>query len=247
MRREHYEQDAQAGETHWWWVARRRILRKVMQAYAVPDRSRSVLEVGCSTGSNLPFLGEFGTVSALELDAEAAEICRQRHPDVYLYNQPIPQPLDRQFQIICAFDVIEHIDDEASTVDWLHRHLTEDGTVFITVPAYDFLWSQYDIDAHHFRRYTRPRLVEALQARFDVHYTTYFNTHLFPIIALTRLMQRIGLVNLDGRDKEVGSSGLINAVLTKVFAAECLWVPHLRLPFGVSLVAVARKPAAARA
>lgn len=241
MRREHYEQDARFAETHWWWAARRKILHRVLARFLPNEEAREVLEVGCSTGSNLPLLATFGRVSALEVDASVAEICKMRHPEIELFNQPIPERLPRRFDVICAFDVIEHIEDEARTVEWMHENLSDAGTIFVTVPAFEFLWSQYDEDAHHFRRYTRAGLVAALSARFDVQYVTYFNTHLFPIIALVRLLQRVRLIGLAGRDKEIGSRGAANRILYGAFVAETAWIPRFSLPVGVSLLAVAKR------
>ncbi len=241
MREEHYQQDAKLAENHWWWSARRTILHKVLNKYISNDPSQKILEVGSSTGSNFPMLSSFGHLSALEMDDNAAAICRNRFPDIELFHQPIPLALDDKFDVICAFDVIEHIEDEDSTVLWLHEHLRENGWLFVTVPAMPWMWSQYDDDAHHFRRYTRDMLMNTMSRKFDIEYLTYFNSHLFPPIACARLLQNMGVLNFKGRDKEVGSRGVANTILRAIFASESIWIPRVTLPFGVSVLAVARK------
>ena len=247
MREEFYRQEAQLAEHHWWSSARRKILRKVMQKYILSDPLQEILEVGCSTGSNFPMLSLFGKLTALEVNETAAAICKDRFPDINLLHQPIPVALDRKFDVICAFDVIEHIEDEDSTITWLHHHLQKNGWLFVTVPAMPWLWSEYDDDAHHFRRYTRDRLENILSKKFEIKYLTYFNTHLFPPIACVRLLQNMGALNLAGRDKEVGSQGIKNAILRAIFASETIWIPRLKLPFGVSILAVARRSASGSA
>jgi len=242
MREEHYQQDSRLADDAWWWSARRAILERVIGRFITDVPQPEILEVGCSTGSNLGMLSGFGKVSALEISDTAAAECRERFPSIPLFRDPIPAPLGQKFQIICAFDVIEHIEDEEITVKWLHDHLNEGGLIFVTVPAMQFLWSQYDVDAHHYRRYDKHRLEVALSERFSIEYMTYFNTHLFPPIALVRMLQRAGILNLRGKDKEIGSGRMANSILREIFAAEKMWIPHMSLPFGVSLLAVARKP-----
>lgn len=240
MDAEHYELDATLAEAHWWWVGRRWIISHLMDKLLDDGNSRTILEVGCSTGSNLAMLERYGAVEAMEMFAPAADHCRQRHPRIPVYNEAIPTRLERQYDVICLFDVLEHIEDDVEAMDWIDRHLAPGGTLFLTVPAFQFLWSRHDELAHHFRRYTRGRLRALLNRRFLVRYATYFNFHLFPLIAAVRLLQR--LFGLGGkRDKAAGGTGLANPVLKSIFAAERMWLPGLSLPFGVSIFAAARK------
>jgi SAM-dependent methyltransferase len=236
----HYQIDAALAETHWWWVARRKLLRRLLDRFVGKNRKRKILEVGCSTGSNLRMLQEFGTVHGLELHKPAVAYCRMRFPGIRIYDGGIPDPLRDVYDAICLFDVLEHIEDEAGALEWIDDHLAPGGVLLVTVPAYDFLWSHHDELAHHHRRYTKTALEALLGQRFEVAYASYFNTHLFPAIAAVRLIQR--LLRLDGgSDKAVGGKGFSNGLLQTVFAAERLWLPVLKLPFGVSIFAVAHK------
>lgn len=246
MHAEHYQLDAALAESHWWWVARRKVLRRLLNRFIGSNEKRKILEVGCSTGSNLRMLQDFGTVHAMEIHAPAVEYCRMRYPGVRIYDGGIPDPLRDQYDVICLFDVLEHLEDEEGALEWIDDHLAPGGVLLITVPAFDFLWSRHDELAQHFRRYTKPSLETQLRRRFDVAYCSYFNTHLFPAIAVVRLIQR--LLRRDGgeRDKAVGGRGPSNRVLEAVFASERLWLPALRLPFGVSVFAAARKAKASR-
>jgi SAM-dependent methyltransferase len=236
----HYQLDLELAASHWWWVARRKVLRRLLNRFLGKSSKRKILEVGCSTGSNLRMLQDFGTVHAMEMHGPAVEYCRMRFPGIRIYDGGIPDPLRDRYDVICLFDVLEHIEDEDGALEWIDDHLAPGGVLLVTVPAYDFLWSRHDELAQHFRRYTKPALEALLRRRFEVSYASYFNTHLFPAIAAVRLIQR--LLHLDGRnDKAVGGRGFSNKVLETVFASERVWLPALKLPFGVSIFAAAHK------
>jgi SAM-dependent methyltransferase len=241
MREDQYALDAEFAEHHWWWVARRKILSDQLSRYLgdhVADRR--ILEVGCSTGSNLPLLRRFGQVEGMEMNGAARHVCQQRHPDIRIAAGAIPEPLDQPYDVICLFDVLEHIENDIEALDWVAEGLVPGGYLFLTVPAYSALWSDYDVIAHHHRRYARGQLLRLVKARFTVEFASYFNTHLFPLIAPIRVLQRVlGLSATN--DKRRGGAGLANQLLTSVFAAERFWLRRGRLPVGVSLLLVARR------
>lgn len=201
----------------------------------------SILEVGCSTGSNLGMLGEFGEVSAMEMHDPAVQICRRRHPDIPITKGAIPDYLDQSFDVICLFDVLEHIEDDREALVWIDQHLNSGGLLALTVPAFPFLWSRHDDLAHHFRRYRRGGLTRLLGEKFDLVFCSYFNFHLFPAIALVRLFQRAKLLPQGETEKAIGGTGLANGLLAAIFSAERFWLRFVNLPFGVSLVALAGK------
>jgi len=241
MDADHYQLDIDLAESHWWWVARRKVLRRLLSRFVGRSDKRKILEVGCSTGSNLRMLQDFGTVHAMEVHEPAVEYCRMRYPGIRVYDGGIPDPLRDSYDVICLFDVLEHIEDEDGALEWIDDHLTPGGVLLVTVPAFEFLWSRHDELAQHYRRYTKPALEALLRRRFDVAYCSYFNTHLFPAIAVVRLIQRLLHLDRGENDKAVGGRGIPNRVLQAVFASERLWLPALKLPFGVSIFAAAHK------
>jgi SAM-dependent methyltransferase len=245
VRADQYALDAELADRHWWWVARRRLLTYWLDRLLGPaGPERRVLEVGCSTGSNLRLLQRYGAVEGLEMHDAAVALCHARYPDIPVRQGAIPMALDRRYDALCLFDVLEHIDDDEGALDWCHEHLTESGRLFLTVPAFQFLWSRHDEVAHHQRRYTKATLLPRVARRFAVDYVSYFNFHLFPAIAAARLLQRgLGLPGGEA-DKRVGA-GALNGLLTALFASERFWLGLAPLPFGVSLfVAARRRPAA---
>lgn len=240
MEAEVYQEMHRCEDSHWWFVARRMIIRRVLNHFN-GNRSGHILEVGCGTGGNLAMLAEYGQLCALEMDATARQMAAARHIcEVRHGILPEELPYAHNFNSIAMFDVLEHIDDDAATLKFLYTRLNKGGRLFLTVPAYPFLWSQHDVANHHKRRYVRPQLQEKLQtAGFRVLYAGYFNTFLFPVVLGVRLFHK-----LQGKDE--GSdlatpAAPVNRLLTGIFGSERWFIPGFRFPFGVSILAVAEK------
>ena len=246
MEPELYALDAESAEQYWWSVARRKILARIMGHFIPSAGTKRILEAGCGTGANLPMLRRFGTPKGMELNPTAVAVSRNRQPDIPIIQAAIPTPLDEMFDVICLFDVLEHIDDEKGATSWAADHLSPGGWLFLTVPAFPMLWTRHDELAHHKRRYRMATLLPVFEPCFQVIYASHFNTHLFPIIAGVRLLQRhllqrhLGLGTRHS-DARTGGGRIINPLLREIFAAERLWLPRSKLPFGMSIVVVARR------
>ncbi len=230
----HYAFDAELADWHWWYVGRRHILSHLLHTLIVPDQKRKILEVGCSTGSNLSMLAEFGNVHGIEMSEAALNLAQQRYPDFHLCQGAIPSCLPEQYDLICLFDVLEHIEDDHGAIDWIADYLCSNGRIALSVPAFPVLWSSHDELAHHKRRYVKSDLLALFRNRFVIDTCCYFNSHLFPAILSARLIQR--LFRSDGkRDKRAGGVPLLNNLLSKIFMSETFWLPQHAWPFGVSL------------
>jgi SAM-dependent methyltransferase len=147
-----------------------------------------------------------------------------------------------------AFDVIEHVRDEGALLREVHRVLRPGGALFVTVPAYDWLWSAEDDLAGHFRRYTLPRLREVLEAcAFEVSYETYFFAPLVvPIFLLRNLRYRLGARSGAGRAESAARdhhpSPTTRSALALALAPELAAIRRgVMIPFGASCLAVATK------
>ncbi len=229
---------------HWWFLGRRRLfLRLLEQQIPLRDRPVELLDFGCGTGAFLEHLERFGTVRAVDADPSAVAFCHARgRSEVQLAppGAPLPFP-DGAFDAVTTLDVIEHIDDDVAALAELRRVLRPGGRLLVAVPAFTFLWGVQDEVSHHRRRYTAGSLRAALAAAgFAVDRTSYFNTILFPPIAAVRVGRR--LLRRPGSrqsDFEVGPAAL-NRGLGAVFGAEAGIVARRDLPFGVSLLALAR-------
>lgn len=242
MNPEAYAEMAATESRHWWFCARRQILECVIETLGLPNQAR-ILEVGSGTGGNLVMLSRHGDVSALEMDDFARKLSSEKTHGRFTIrpgNCPdnIPFPGER-FDLICMFDVLEHIDGDVDTLTALRKHLAPGGRMLITVPAYQWLWSAHDIFLHHKRRYTARTLRAALgNSGLRVDRISYFNTLLLPLAALARLKDRVS-----SRKKASGTDippSFINSTLNAIFAGERHMLTRFNLRAGVSLLGIAR-------
>jgi SAM-dependent methyltransferase len=242
MERVVFERMAELDEQHWWFVARRRILASLIRrSVRLPKRAR-VIEVGCGTGHNLEMLGQFGRLDACELDAVARgmasdrlgrPVLEARLPDLSMFPMA-------GYDLVALLDVLEHVPDDVESLKAIRMLLRPGGALLLTVPANKWMWTAHDVAHHHFRRYSRRHLARVIrEAGFEVQLLSYFNTLLFPLIAAARIAGK-----LRGKDQadDAMPGRLVNALLNKVFGLEAGMIGRVPMPFGVSLVAVLRRP-----
>lgn len=241
MERAIYDRMRELQQDHWWFAARREILESEIGRLPLPRPAR-ILEVGCGPGGNLELLKRFGEVRAIEPDDESRAYAAESAGVVVeggLLPDGLPD-LGGPFDMICAFDVIEHVDDDAGAVAALGQLLKPGGFLVTTVPAYAWMWSEHDARHHHKRRYSMAayrRLFTGLKVRRATH----FNSVLFPPIAAVRLAKSAARVR--GGDDEAMPAPALNKVLKGLFAAEKQILKAADLPFGVSILLIAERPA----
>jgi SAM-dependent methyltransferase len=233
-----YREMAETQHRHWWFRARREILERAIAGLQLPEGAQ-VLEIGAGTGGNLAMLARFGRVSAVENDAFARRHASQV-TGISVYDGCLPDALpfgDGAFDLVCLFDVLEHVEDDAAALQRVRRLLKPGGRALVTVPAYQWLYAAHDRAHHHFRRYTARQVCrKARAAGLRVAKSGYFNTLLFPLIALRRL-QQIVTGRHDGHDAAVPNR-VLNGILYAIFSAERHVVPLRLFPYGTSVLAV---------
>jgi SAM-dependent methyltransferase len=224
---------------HWWFRGRRAVLRAVL-GRLLPVRPARLLELGCGSGNMLEMLSEFGEAVGVEANPLLVGAARAAGLDARRGTLPGDQPVPRQWaDAVLMLDVLEHLDDEAAALATAGRALAPSGVLVITVPAYAWLWSGHDVALGHRRRYTARRLRAVVaEAGFRVARVTYFNTLLFPALALVRVVKRFA--GDTSHDLHPGSPAL-SVALERCFAFERHLVPRVSLPFGSSLLLVARR------
>ena len=235
-----FERMAEHDSSHWWFVARRRILESVIRRVVRPPANARILEIGCGTGHNLDMLSKFGRVEATELDDSARAIAAKRMK-IDVVDAALPD-LSRwpeaTFDMVALLDVLEHVPDDHSALKAIRGRLKPGGALLVTVPANKWMWSAHDVVHHHHRRYGRGELAEAAaKAGFDVQLLSHFNTLLFPLVAAARLAGKV-----TGRETsdDVEPPAPLNDVLRRLFSLESALVGRVPMPFGVSLLAVLR-------
>jgi SAM-dependent methyltransferase len=243
MERAVFDRMAELDQHHWWFLARRRILKRLIERAVKPPRKARILEVGCGTGHNLAMLKEFGQLDASELDRCARALANKRLPrKVKEARLPDLSMFKRnEYDLIALLDVLEHVPDDLGSLRAIHRRLKPGGALLLTVPANPWMWSAHDTAHHHFRRYTKKQLEELfLRSGLEIQLLSYFNTLLYPLVAAARIAGK--LLRRQSSDDRLPSAP-VNAVLNKVFGLEAAILGRVPMPFGVSLVAVVRRPA----
>jgi SAM-dependent methyltransferase len=231
-------------EHHWWYRGRRRIIRAELNRLALPPDAR-VLDAGCGSGRTLQELVDYGEVSGLELNAEAAALARERDLGEIVVGRLEDLPWSEEaFDLITCLDVIEHVPDDVAALVELRRVCRRGGWLLVTVPAYQALWSRHDEANHHYRRYSRRSLIRAAGAAgWTVTRVTAFNSVLLAPAAAVRLAQRrLGTHNGYTSDLDLGPAWL-NDVLEWPLSVEAKWLARGRtLPAGLSLLALLWRP-----
>ncbi|MFH1742536.1 MAG: methyltransferase domain-containing protein [bacterium] len=261
MRPDFYEEYAHIELHHWWAIARRKIILTVLNHYVPRISSQRVLDLGIGSGVMLTHLDSFGQIIGCDPERAALNFVNTRFredsnstreegtenfPLVQGQAQHLPFQ-NESLDLITSLDVLEHIVDDETVLREIERVLRPGGTACVAVPMYPWLWGNEDLISHHVRRYRGGELEKKIEtAGLQIIYRTYFNTLLFPIIAIVRLFQRWLHPSPDAdrvpSDFSLTKPGLLNDALAWLFSQEARWIRHFNLPFGVSLLCVARKP-----
>ena len=244
MERGYYKEYYRLEREHWWFLARNNIIINHIKQFLVEKQKPKILNIGVATGRTSELLAELGEVTSVEYDKDCCDFVRRKINIDVMNASILDLPFeDNVYDLVCAFDVIEHVNDDALAVSEMKRVCKEGGIMSVTVPAFDFLWSHHDEVNHHYRRYTRQQLLTLINAKDKVIYSSYFNFWLFFPIALFRILRlKAGDKKQDrtpsSSDFAVGGeSELLNNLLFNVFNSENFFTSRLmRLPVGISIL-----------
>ena len=246
MQQHVYSKFSSLEKTHWWFVARRAFIRKVI-SYFFQNKQLEFCEIGCGTGGNLPMLTEFAQVDAVEMNSEARNIImnKNNNPSLLSINEghlPNNINLKKTYDGVFSLDVIEHVEDDLSALQSLKPLIKKDGYLILTVPAYQWLWSEHDVANHHYRRYTKAKFEKLIKtAGYEIEYSSYFNTLLFPLAVLSRLFENLFTSKSKPRENTLNMpSAFTNTIFKRIFSLESCWAGKLKMPFGLSIIVVAK-------
>ncbi|MBC7889445.1 MAG: class I SAM-dependent methyltransferase [Ferruginibacter sp.] len=249
MDKNYVQQYGELENNHWWFIIRRKIILQTLQNYIPPKEAGKlkILNVGAAAGGSSKWLAAFGEVISLENDPLFVHYLNgEQIPVINASVTAIPLA-DNSFDLVCAFDVIEHVIADQKAVDELIRVCKPGGTIFITVPAFQSLWGRHDVVNGHQRRYTKQQLQQLVNSHTaTIQYTTYFNSILFLPVFLFRKIESIFNKNPKQGHSDFSyfkTNTFVNKVLQFVFGLELSLLRSTRLPFGVSLMMLCRKRA----
>ncbi len=221
---------------YWWYRARADLLHSALGKFL--GKPTLVLDVGSADGPSVGWMQGDHRRVAIDLDP------RGLRPGEGVCASALALPFpDETFDVVGAFDVVEHCEPEAQAMSELARVIAPGGRLLVSVPAYQWAWSDHDVRAGHHRRYTEARLVAAVEAAgFVVRRSTYAFCAVFPLFAAERIWRRL---RRRSTSQETG--------LTKVSSSQdklLMWLSRIdsrllrkhHLPFGSSIFLAADKP-----
>jgi len=230
---------------HFWFRARNKIILWALRKY-FPD-ARNFFEIGCGTGFVLRGIRSAYRDIELygsEIYEQGLQFAERRVPDATLYQMDASHiPFRDHFDVIGAFDVLEHIEDDQSVLTEMFKAVKkESGGIIVTVPQHDSLWSVVDEFSCHCRRYSAKGLRTKLeQAGFQVLRTTSFVSFLLPAMMMARLRQKNRSVKSFDPAAEFRIPRTLNKALEGVLNLERMTIASgISWPFGGSLLVVAR-------
>ncbi|MEO0649649.1 MAG: class I SAM-dependent methyltransferase [Planctomycetota bacterium] len=245
-----YKQFLELERDHWWFRGRRTVYFGLLEHELRDQRPERILDLGCGMGGFLEGLSELGgRVFHSDVDLDSLHHCTDRGwpHGVVSSGYALPYQND-SFDLVCMFDAIEHIPDDNAVMREVARVLRPGGHVFVSVPAYQFLYANNDRVAQHERRYTRGGLARVFeQAGLDVRRNTHSNIFLFPAI----LPAVLGIKTLEkvfNKQADSDHTNLtwpipkaVHGACHAAFAAELPLSRRFNWPAGHSIAALARK------
>lgn len=220
-------------DRQWWFKAKRELVLKMFDRYG--RKEGVLLDVGCGTGINLNAFGQMTRVIGCDYSKEALKFTRKRGNYHLVRADARNLPFkNNSFDSVTALDLLEHVDDDEKAIKNIYRVLNRHGILIITVPANKFMWTNHDVISDHKRRYSQNEIKSKLQkCGFKIEKISYWNSILFLFTLLYKFLNKKSHVQPAPKP--------INFVLFKLMQLDNFLVEKTKLPFGVSILCVARK------
>lgn len=238
-----YELMFRVERIHWWYLGMQTITEKILDHLHLNDIA--ILDAGCGTGAAMTgYLSNYGTVTGVDLSPLALGFCKKREANHLGCASVLDLPFAAStFDLVTSFDVLYEnsvLDDKAAIQEFA-RVLRPGGRIFLRLPAYDWLRGQHDRVIHTARRYNRRQVVSILQdSGLDVELASYANMFLFPFALLKRMFEGTFPKHDPVSDLSF-PTGPLNTLLKKILSSEFPLISRQFVPFGLSVIAVARK------
>ena len=247
MNVEEYEIMANVEDRHWWYAGLRALLERSWRRHVRGGASQPLraLDVGCGTGAVLEWLAQRAEPFGIDLSMEAARFCRARRhgQDRFALGSAVSLPFgSASFDIALCLDVLgqNSIADKRAPVREIYRILKPGGILIANLPAYQWLMSSHDAAVYNDHRFTRREVLGLLrECSFEPVETTYWNTLLFPPIMLTRFWRKFAPARQS--DLAGGCDGVLPWIFSKALTLERRLIALTPMPFGLSILTVARK------
>jgi SAM-dependent methyltransferase len=248
-----YYQLAAAGRGYWWNQGRQHLVTELVKKYlgqagSMP-RALKILDIGCAAGGTLAYLGAWGEAWGLDIAPEAVELCRTwgLPPDHLILGSAEGMPFfhDRQFDLITAVEILEHLAAPEKALQEIYRILKPNGLLILTVPADQKLWSDRDVRLGHRRRYQLEELEAAVAATgLNVVKSSYANTfYYWPFRLILAWRRKFGRkIQASPTNKDTFEMNpLLSGLLVGLLKMENRMILRGKLKQGVSVICAAKK------
>lgn len=241
MNSEEYDRMYRLEDAYWWFVGRRRLAIGLLRKFLRPTHP-VILDLGCGTGVIATELTEWSEPVGLDFSDKALAYCQSRGLKELIQARGEALPLrDQTVDGVLALDIFEHIEDDQSAFAEAFRVLRPGGVLVLSVPAFRTLWGPHDVALMHFRRYRRAEVAERLaKVGFRIERASYSVFFLFPIVVLIRVLEK--MKRGEAKASLPNTPGWLNRSLISLQNLEAGLIGRMALPWGSSVVAVARRP-----
>lgn len=244
MKKSEYARMAEYEQNYWWHLGRLEIIQSYVKR-AVRGRKAKprILNVGCGTGGTIDMLEKFGTVENVDISDDAIAFMNKMGYKNITKVDDIELPYkDKSYDVVGAFDVLEHIEDQVGALKEWCRVLKDDGAIVITVPAYQWLWSDHDVSLHHKRRYTVGLLMQAAaEAGLKPEKKSYAIAFSLPLVVGFRFANKALGRTANAETSYVSVPAGVNKLFTNFLKVEAKLHGKVSLPAGTSVVTILRK------
>lgn len=234
-------------DRHWWYVGMKRITLALLDEVYGRRTDLRILDAGSGAGAAMNYLARYGRVTGIDLSPLALGYCRERGLRRLSQASVTALPFAAaSFDLVTSFDVLYHraVGDYRQALREFRRVLRPGGRLLLRLPAYDRLRGRHDVVIHTARRFVAPELGASLhELGFVVERLTYANTLLFPLALAKRLLEPLLPPAAPGRSDVTPNPPWLDDRLTAVLGVEARWLRRRDLPFGLTVVALAQRPA----
>lgn len=236
-----YSRMAKREQSYWWHVGRLETIDTWLRHHVRPSSRAKILNVGCGTGGTLPVLEKYGNVTNVDVSPEAIKYMRKNGYKVIKVQDFLLPFKDREFDVVVAFDVLEHIKEHEEALSEWSRVLKKNGAILFTVPAYQWLWSDHDVSLHHHRRYTKKLIRRIKPASVSINRSSYFISFSLPMVVGFRFLNKVLGRKSDSETSYVNVPSWVNSLFIKFLWGESGLQKYITFPFGTSVITMMRK------
>jgi len=243
MKKTEYARMEEHEKNYWWHLGRLRIIKTYVTRALQEKQKVKIMNVGCGTGGTIDMLEKFGTVDNVDISEDAIKYMKQNGYTRITKVDDIKLPFkNKSYDMVVAFDVLEHIENQTGAMKEWNRILKDDGVVVITVPAYQWLWSDHDKSLYHQRRYTTGRIKQvAAEGGFKVEKKSYAIVFSLPMVVGFRYLNKITGKKVDSETSYVEVPKSVNWLFKQFLYFEAFMHNFVKFPFGTTVVTILRK------